>query len=208
MAEAVILNNFRIAFRILGRNVERTLAGLDTQIERHLDEVMQFQQGVIASVILWQLANVFPPDELDIVNKSLLVMISYLRGAPIPTAPLVEDAPTEMHRALGVPEIAQLIVSHVDSLAALSFLARTATIFHDHALDSLWRSQSGLVNLIKCMPEDLWEVRDIRPGSTALVDKLRAVASKARLCKCAPQRQNALNLTQENKSRIRKPFDL
>ncbi|KAJ7436343.1 hypothetical protein FB451DRAFT_1307528 [Mycena latifolia] len=66
-----------------------------------------------------------------------------------------------MHRALQIQELVEMILSHLDPLPgadspALAALASTCTIFHDSALDALWRHQETIVNLIKCMPSDLW----------------------------------------------------
>ncbi|KAJ7291684.1 hypothetical protein C8J57DRAFT_1588196, partial [Mycena rebaudengoi] len=39
----------------------------------------------------------------------------------------------------------------------LATLARTATVFHHPAVDVLWRHQNSPMNVILCMPADLWE---------------------------------------------------
>ncbi|KAJ7042316.1 hypothetical protein C8F04DRAFT_1176472 [Mycena alexandri] len=56
------------------------------------------------------------------------------------------------------------ITSHLEAswtdnaqLQELAVLARTCTGFRDIALDALWRYQDGILNLIWCMPADLWE---------------------------------------------------
>ncbi|KAJ7761826.1 hypothetical protein B0H16DRAFT_540167 [Mycena metata] len=63
-----------------------------------------------------------------------------------------------MHRGLQIPEIVDLVVlqlgEHARELAAL---ALTCTDLHDIALDALWRNQDTVLNLIRCMPADLWE---------------------------------------------------
>ncbi|KAJ7122086.1 hypothetical protein C8R44DRAFT_735807 [Mycena epipterygia] len=69
-----------------------------------------------------------------------------------------------MHRTLRIPEMVHLIISHVaaeDGASDLAVLARTCTSFHDTALDELWARQSSIINLIRCMPEDLWETVDM-----------------------------------------------
>ncbi|KAJ7840654.1 hypothetical protein B0H13DRAFT_1565214, partial [Mycena leptocephala] len=66
---------------------------------------------------------------------------------------------------LQIAEIVRMIVSHLEPTAdarELAALARTCMIFHGPALDSLWRHQRTIVNLIKCMPDDLWSVETIR----------------------------------------------
>ncbi|GBE83562.1 hypothetical protein SCP_0506170 [Sparassis crispa] len=67
-----------------------------------------------------------------------------------------------MHRCLIVPEILYLIVDAIKTpsdeldLDTLAKLARSCRLFHDAALDSLWHTQCGLSNLVKCMPSELW----------------------------------------------------
>ncbi|KAJ7934127.1 hypothetical protein B0H13DRAFT_2650255 [Mycena leptocephala] len=64
-----------------------------------------------------------------------------------------------MHRCLQIHEMVDLIVSHLHlSSGALALLARTCTIFHNPALNILWREQYGLDNLLRCMPSGLFVV--------------------------------------------------
>ncbi|KAJ7936738.1 hypothetical protein B0H13DRAFT_1853161 [Mycena leptocephala] len=60
-----------------------------------------------------------------------------------------------------IPELVELICEELGHphvyLKDLAALARTATVFHDAALDVLWRHQGSPVNVILCMPTDLWE---------------------------------------------------
>ncbi|KZT71335.1 hypothetical protein DAEQUDRAFT_125588 [Daedalea quercina L-15889] len=77
-----------------------------------------------------------------------------------------------MHPCFQVPEIVRLIVhgvwdgnepsvdvSRESSLrpiyTALARLAQTCRSFHPHALDALWSCQSGIENLLHCMPTSL-----------------------------------------------------
>ncbi|KAJ6504964.1 hypothetical protein C8R45DRAFT_971542 [Mycena sanguinolenta] len=79
-----------------------------------------------------------------------------------------------MHRCLSVQELLALIFSHLDprehsgrnsfswrqpTLQDLAVLARTCGTFREPALDRLWRSTT-LVNLLRCMPADLWVIDD------------------------------------------------
>ncbi|KAJ7132333.1 hypothetical protein C8R44DRAFT_731023 [Mycena epipterygia] len=63
-----------------------------------------------------------------------------------------------MHRALEILEIAEMICGQALSSRDLSVLARTSTIFTNPALNILWRHQYTILNLAKCMPDDLWDV--------------------------------------------------
>jgi hypothetical protein len=72
-----------------------------------------------------------------------------------------------MHRALEIVEIdlicGQYSSNCPDGLSAaasrdLSVLARTSTTFLNPALRILWRQQNTILNLIKCMPDDLWTI--------------------------------------------------
>jgi hypothetical protein len=73
-----------------------------------------------------------------------------------------------MHRGLGILEIVEMICAQLgfesseslstDATSALSALARTSQFFHNPALNVLWRHQDTIVNLLKCMPEDLWDI--------------------------------------------------
>ncbi|KAJ7498408.1 hypothetical protein B0H11DRAFT_1997662 [Mycena galericulata] len=85
-----------------------------------------------------------------------------------------------MHRAWKIVELVQMICAQValdgpiDSWAGLpvqryplrrrdlSRLARTSTIFLNPALDILWRYQATLLNLLRTMPNDLWDITETR----------------------------------------------
>ncbi|KAJ7171386.1 hypothetical protein C8R46DRAFT_948444, partial [Mycena filopes] len=64
-----------------------------------------------------------------------------------------------MHHALEIPEILDLVVAQLalDRHCDLAALALTCTDTHDVALDVLWREQDTVLNLLRCMPADLWE---------------------------------------------------
>ncbi|KAJ7184936.1 hypothetical protein C8R46DRAFT_468401 [Mycena filopes] len=74
-----------------------------------------------------------------------------------------------MHRALGIPELVELICTQMDrvdstypldeeSSAALAALARTSRAFSVPALDCLWWRQDTITNILHCMPADLWDI--------------------------------------------------
>ncbi|KAJ7919551.1 hypothetical protein B0H13DRAFT_1988642 [Mycena leptocephala] len=93
-----------------------------------------------------------------------------------------------MHRGLGILEIVEIICAQLglesseslstDASSALSALARTSQFFHNPALNVLWRHQDTLVNLIRCMPEDLW---DITQGSDDEDDDGPAIGTSIQL---------------------------
>ncbi|KAJ7099878.1 hypothetical protein C8R43DRAFT_1048440 [Mycena crocata] len=69
-----------------------------------------------------------------------------------------------MHRALQIPELVESICADVSlGRLALYFLAQVH-IFSEPALDRLWNQQSTLVNILLCMPQDLWEINGSRHG--------------------------------------------
>ncbi|KAJ6587587.1 hypothetical protein DFH09DRAFT_909630 [Mycena vulgaris] len=64
-----------------------------------------------------------------------------------------------MHHALSILEIVEFICQQTsDSGRHLSVLARTSTIFQNPALNVLWAEQSTILNLLRCMPDDLWDI--------------------------------------------------
>ncbi|KAJ7358507.1 hypothetical protein DFH08DRAFT_735176, partial [Mycena albidolilacea] len=79
-----------------------------------------------------------------------------------------------MHCSLCIPEIVSLIfyetldeaeqslTDHLnrDSAQTLAGLARTCKAFRDPALDLLWKSQCTVMNVLNCMPGDIWELLD------------------------------------------------
>ncbi|KAJ7657238.1 hypothetical protein DFH06DRAFT_1045211 [Mycena polygramma] len=82
------------------------------------------------------------------------------------------DYPPEMHRTLRLPEVLVSVFSYLDPTADakdLAGLARTCIGFHSIALDALWSHQNGVLNLLRCMPSDLWEevTAPVGPGRVA-----------------------------------------
>lgn len=77
-----------------------------------------------------------------------------------------------MHHCLYVPELASRIAeacapyyrdvcteaTRMPELGTVYALARTCRTLQGPALDVIWYYQFGLQNLVKCMPEDLWEI--------------------------------------------------
>ncbi|KAJ7438305.1 hypothetical protein B0H11DRAFT_2105237 [Mycena galericulata] len=94
-----------------------------------------------------------------------------------------------MHRALEIPELAEVICSHLSSeylyqpdfvrptssTCDLAALARTCKIFQNPALDVLWSYQTTFAHVLRCMPSDLWN-GPVVYGSVYLLDAIRPIA--------------------------------
>ncbi|KAJ7682015.1 hypothetical protein DFH06DRAFT_285473 [Mycena polygramma] len=93
--------------------------------------------------------------------------------------------PSEMHRSLQIPEVIAMICSQLKPIPwireagerDLAVLARTCTFFHDAGLDALWSHQDTLMNLVRCMPADLWKVLEL-PGVLAFLCQTRVNQSR------------------------------
>ncbi|KAJ7354493.1 hypothetical protein DFH08DRAFT_855000 [Mycena albidolilacea] len=72
-----------------------------------------------------------------------------------------------MHRGLLIPEVVELICGVAD-FPTLSSLARTCQTFQPPALAVLWETQFGLMQLLKCMPSDLWKVVPAQDGKASV----------------------------------------
>ncbi|CCL99185.1 uncharacterized protein FIBRA_01200 [Fibroporia radiculosa] len=68
-----------------------------------------------------------------------------------------------MHRALLIAELVNMIMGNLCDddndiyYADIGALAQTCWAFSGPALDILWHTQPGIANLVKYMPDDLWE---------------------------------------------------
>ncbi|KAJ7432821.1 hypothetical protein B0H11DRAFT_1889680, partial [Mycena galericulata] len=78
-----------------------------------------------------------------------------------------------MHPSLHIPEIVSMICDELlngaerlthslnpDTSQSLATMARTCKTFRDPALDLLWSSQRTVMNVLDCMPGDIWEWLD------------------------------------------------
>ncbi|KAJ6476209.1 hypothetical protein C8R45DRAFT_1216919 [Mycena sanguinolenta] len=75
-----------------------------------------------------------------------------------------------MHRALEIVEVVEMICEELGTgidrwprkrharRCDLARLARTSTTFLHPALNVLWRHQGTILNLLKCMPSDVWDI--------------------------------------------------
>lgn len=64
------------------------------------------------------------------------------------------------------------------STAALARLARTCQAFHDKAIEKLWHDQYDLVPLLKCFPEDLWQLHETDQYEDYDLDDPRILSSR------------------------------
>lgn len=73
-----------------------------------------------------------------------------------------------MHRCLTIPEMVQMVCSHLEpdegDSPSLATLARTSSVFHGPALDRLWSYQNTIGNLLRCMPPDLFAFDSVVTG--------------------------------------------
>ncbi|KAJ7161786.1 hypothetical protein C8R43DRAFT_1123505 [Mycena crocata] len=74
-----------------------------------------------------------------------------------------------MHGLWAISDIVELVVAELSPVpsagaADLAALARTCTLLHDNAIDALWAHQDTIMNLIHCMPADLWVFNDEERG--------------------------------------------
>ncbi|KAJ7609494.1 hypothetical protein FB45DRAFT_368132, partial [Roridomyces roridus] len=165
MAEQVILTNFRVAWDILGRKVHRALPDDGCLMGQLRWEVQRFLYSVQRN------RSVFSEEEFSGLEQEISDMIQSLVKATRATSPLNSsptNTPREMHRALLIPEIVQSIILQLAheifrTEGALACLARTCTLFSEHALDFLWRDLRELQYLIMCMPQDVWATHKSGP---------------------------------------------
>jgi hypothetical protein len=80
-----------------------------------------------------------------------------------------------MHRCLAIQDILRLICESFDpsgrSSSTLFALACTCHTFKEPALDYLWHTQTSLMPLFKCLPQDMWEGEGTLNGWKTLVSK-------------------------------------
>ncbi|KAJ7495527.1 hypothetical protein FB451DRAFT_1077167 [Mycena latifolia] len=93
------------------------------------------------------------------------------------------------HRVFGIPELVDLVCAQVSlqpdesyghdgALANLAVLARTSTaIFQSLALDHLWKRQDTILNLLRCMPDDLFDMTEENEDGGIDIRLLRSVTS-------------------------------
>ncbi|KAH9834024.1 uncharacterized protein C8Q71DRAFT_909059 [Rhodofomes roseus] len=63
-----------------------------------------------------------------------------------------------MHRALTIPELVHKILYEAAHRGTQLKLALTCRAFYEPAMDLVWSLQYELINLVKCLPRDLWRV--------------------------------------------------
>ena len=91
----------------------------------------------------------------------------------------------QMHHCLSVPEILSNIFQYVkcaikEGPATLASAARTCKTFSEPALDILWRDQSSLMPLIKCLPANA--LKESRFSKSRLVNHTHLSTSSCADC--------------------------
>ncbi|KAF7977187.1 hypothetical protein HWV62_4427 [Athelia sp. TMB] len=82
-----------------------------------------------------------------------------------------------MHRCLSIEELLNLVCEELDGFDALPKLARTAKVFQEPALNTLWRRQESMDPLFSVLPSDMfirdpreqWDVTRVRKSNEARV---------------------------------------
>ncbi|KAJ7764241.1 hypothetical protein B0H16DRAFT_1454785 [Mycena metata] len=83
-----------------------------------------------------------------------------------------------MHRCLQIHEVLEMTLGNltpenrIDS-KGLTCLARTSKLFHDPALDILWKTQNTVANLLRCMPADVVKIHYFQPQTPYKKAELR-----------------------------------
>ncbi|KAJ6514431.1 hypothetical protein C8R47DRAFT_1064180 [Mycena vitilis] len=72
----------------------------------------------------------------------------------------------KMHRALEIPDVVHMVCGYLPadlsgSSRTLAALASTCKVLRDPALGALWRTQTSIIPLLSCMPEDLFNINPI-----------------------------------------------
>ncbi|KAL1740914.1 hypothetical protein HDZ31DRAFT_76552 [Schizophyllum fasciatum] len=97
-------------------------------------------------------------------------------------APAQSERAPARHRAWDIPELVQLICEEAESVPAaktakgprirpISALAQINRAFWTLAAPCLWRKQTSLVPLLKCLPRDAWEERVVDDRLTFAPDE-------------------------------------
>lgn len=77
-----------------------------------------------------------------------------------------------MHKCLHVDEIARLVAKetvNLESRSAIS-LACTCRTFEAAVMEILWGSyQTNLVHLLRCFPDEVWEILELESGKFCFV---------------------------------------
>ncbi|OBZ67047.1 hypothetical protein A0H81_12882 [Grifola frondosa] len=79
-----------------------------------------------------------------------------------------------IQKMLRVPELLSIMIKLLASEdygkphRTLASLARTGRAFHDLALNELWASQDSLINLVRCLPQDAWQMSEVSASESVL----------------------------------------
>ncbi|KAF8181733.1 hypothetical protein K438DRAFT_2021083 [Mycena galopus ATCC 62051] len=119
-----------------------------------------------------------------------------------------------MHPALEISEIVHLVVAEFQpdtesfqspDSKVLAILARTCTTFHDIALDALWSHQTTILNLVRCMPQDLWETVEVKQIPTMCLRRAPTASDWDRALKYAYRVKSLLCRNFQPYDNVREP---
>ncbi|KAJ7081963.1 hypothetical protein C8R44DRAFT_862688 [Mycena epipterygia] len=88
-----------------------------------------------------------------------------------------------MHPCLEIPELVKTICSNLTTsfrgdCKVLAALARTCKMFHDPALDVLWEEPKDLMNILRCLPSDVFTFQDDPASHRLTLRLLRPVVTR------------------------------
>lgn len=93
-----------------------------------------------------------------------------------------------MHRALRIQETLCVIAANLPRRADLVAMGVSCRTFFDPAMDELWRDISSLAQLVKCLPQECWEILDTDYGLAVSPCQSSVVRGTSRRCSGAHQR--------------------
>jgi hypothetical protein len=84
-----------------------------------------------------------------------------------------------MYRALEILEIVEMICEQAAIMkgdwSGVATLARTCAFFLNPALNAIWRHQEMISNLLKCFPDNLWDIAEYYVNYRHTLDELVSI---------------------------------
>ncbi|KAF7978640.1 hypothetical protein HWV62_45142 [Athelia sp. TMB] len=117
-----------------------------------------------------------------------------------------------MHRCLSIEELLNLVCEELDGFDALPKLARTAKVFQEPALNTLWRRQESMDPLFSALPSDMfirnpreqWDVTRIKDVTVGTSDNQLGLGGR----ECYTAVRHAFELFYPNESYLPSPLIL